>query len=329
MQNEVIVIKDLWKEFKTFKREPGLMSAVSSIFKRKYVTHQALKGVSLNIKKGEIVGLIGPNGAGKSTLIKILSGVLYPSKGEVKVMEFTPWTDRIEYSNHLGVVFGQKSQLWWDLPAIDSFEMNKGIYEIPEKKYRKRLNLMIKLLGVKDFIRKPVRQLSLGERMRCEVILALLHNPKIVFLDEPSIGLDIIAKEKMREFIKTVNKEYGTTFIITTHDMGDIEKLCKRIIIINHGLILYDGSIENVREKFANRKIIDCTFSEPMAIKRFKYKGTSILSRSNYQLILELDLKKAKIKGLIDYLLKKYGEWDDIDIKDPPIEEIIAIIYRK
>jgi len=330
MEKDVIVVKDLRKQFKSFKREAGFLAAVKSIIKRDYTEKDALKRVSLNVKKGEILGLIGPNGAGKSTLIKILSGVMYPTSGEVKVLDFIPWKDRMKYTKHLGVVFGQKSVLWWDLPAIDSFELNKGVYEIPEKDYNARLKSMIELLDVGEFIKKPVRQLSLGERMRCEIIQALLHNPEIVFLDEPSIGLDIIAKEKMRDFIKDINKKYRTTFIITTHDMGDIEKLCKRITIINHGGIVYDGTIEEVRKKFANRKIIDCKFIDPIIAKGFEMRGCKILRRRKHELAVELDLNKNRLRNVVDRLMKKYGaEIEDMAITDPPIEEIISAIYRR
>lgn len=324
-----ISVENISKEFKTYKKEPGLMAALKSILNRKYVSKFALNRVSLKVRKGEILGLIGPNGAGKSTLIKILAGVLYPSSGKVSVIGFTPWEDRTKYTKYLGTVFGQKVQMWWELPAIDSFEMNKGIYEISDKDYDERLRLMIDLLGVEEFIYKQVRQLSLGERMRCEIIQALLHNPKIVFLDEPSIGLDLIAKEKMRNFIKEMNRKYGTTFIITTHDMGDIEKLCERIVMINHGAIVYDGPLEDIRQKFANRKIVECTFSEPQIIRNFNYKGTKIIRRNRHELVLELDLNKATIRGLIDYIIKKCGDWEDIDIKNPPIEEIISLLYKK
>lgn len=327
---EVIKVKNLWRQFKTYKREAGFLAALKSLAKREYIVKDALKGISLSIKKGEIIGLIGPNGAGKSTLIKILSGVLYPTKGEVDVLGFVPWQDRIKYTKDIGVVFGQKTQLWWDIPAIDSFDMNRGMYEVSDEDYKERLDLMAKLLEIEEIMKKPVRQLSLGERMRCEVVQALLHNPKIVFLDEPSIGLDIIAKERMREFILEMNKKHGTTFIITTHDMGDIEKLCERIIIINHGRTIYDGSVKDVRKKFANRKIIHCKFSEPTLVKSSDVGGCRIITRNRHESVIEVDLHKVKLRNVIDNLMRKYGlKIEDMGISEPPIEEIIALIYRK
>ncbi len=327
---KVIDVRNLWRDFKERKRKAGFGAALGALFSRKYETKHALKNISLDVYKGEIIGLIGPNGAGKSTLIKILTGVLYPSKGFVKVLNFVPWKDRTKYVHDIGVVFGQKTQLWWDIPAADTYELHRDLYDVPRKEFDDRLNNMIKMLEVEEVIKKPVRQLSLGERMRCELILCLLHNPKIVFLDEPTIGLDIIAKDKIRYFIKDFNKRYKTTFIVTTHDMSDIERLCKRIIIINRGLIIYDGLINDIRKKFANRKIIDCKFSEPLLAREFNFSGCTILRRRKYQLVLELDLSKARIRDLINYLMTKYGaDIADIDIKEPPIEEIIKLIYKK
>ncbi|MBU0461274.1 MAG: ATP-binding cassette domain-containing protein, partial [Nanoarchaeota archaeon] len=237
----VIEVKNLKKVYKTHKRGEGLLNAFKSIIKRKFEYKHALKGVSFKIDEGEIVGLIGPNGAGKSTTIKALSGILFPTSGTVKVLNYVPWENRVKYVANIGVVFGQKHQLVWDLPPIDTFALNKDIYNIPEADFRRRENHMIELLNLKDVVTTPARDLSLGERMKCQLIAALLHNPKLVFLDEPSIGLDVIAKDLMRDFIVDINKREKTTFIITTHDMQDIERLCKRVIIINHGEIVYDG----------------------------------------------------------------------------------------
>jgi ABC-2 type transport system ATP-binding protein len=326
----VISVKNIWREFKTYKKEAGLWASIKSVINREYITKAALKGINLSVNKGEVLGLIGPNGAGKSTLIKILAGVLYPSNGSVKVIGYEPWKDRMKYTKHLGVVFGQKSSLWWDIPAVDSFELNKGLYEISDEDYDRRLKLMVDLLDAEELINKPVRQLSLGERMRCEIIQSLLHNPEIVFFDEPTIGLDVVAKEKMRNFIKEINQRYGTTFIITTHDMEDIEKLCKRVVVINHGIIVYDGLLKELRRKFANRKIIDCMFSEPILARNFSVKGCRFKERKKHQLILELDLRKNKIRHVIDKIMDKYGNYlEDMIITDPPIEEIISIIYKK
>jgi len=329
LPENVIEIRNLGREFRNYKREGGFIESFKNIFNREYRPFIALRDINLDVKKGEIIGLIGPNGAGKSTLIKILSGVLYPSSGTVKVLGFTPWKDRIRYAKHLGVVFGQKSQLWYDLPAIDSFILNKSLYDIPTSSYNKRLKMMIDLLGIKDLMKKPVRSLSLGERMRCEIVQSLLHNPELVFFDEPTIGLDIIAKERMRDFIKEMNEKYGTTFIITTHDMDDIEKLCKRVVIINYGKIIYDGPLKDIRTKIANRKVLDCKFSEEN-VPPFFMKGCRTISIRPHQRIIELDLSKNNLRKVLDRLMKKYSNsLEDLGIMDPPIEEIIAQIYKK
>ena len=276
---DIIIVKDVWREFKTSKREAGLKAAIKNLFSRKYEKKKALKGVSLNVQKGEIIGLIGPNGAGKSTLIKILTGVMYPSSGYTRVLKYNPWKDRVKYVKDIGVIFGQKGQLWWDIPALDTYELHRELYDIPKKEFDKRLKRMIEELDVEDVVKKPVRQLSLGERMRCELILTLLHNPKIAFLDEPTIGLDVIAKDKIRDFIKEFNQENGTTFVITTHDMSDIEKLCKRVVIINYGLIIYDGLLSEICKRFSNKKVVDCKFSEPILARDFNLEGCKVIRR--------------------------------------------------
>ena len=255
----------------------------------------ALKHADLEVKKGEVIGLIGPNGAGKSTLIKIMTGVLFPTSGDAKILGYVPWDDRVKYVQNIGVIFGQKSQLWWDIPAMDTFELHKDLYGVPEKEFRQRVNYMIGMLDLEELVKKPVRQLSLGERMKCELVLCLLHNPKLVFLDEPTIGLDIISKDKIRYFVKEFNRKYGTTFLITTHDMSDIESLCKRVVIMNHGQIIYDGLLEEIRKRFANKKLIDCKFSDIIK-EGFKLKGCEITKSSDFQMVLEVDLTKCRIK---------------------------------
>jgi len=321
-----ITVKNLKKVYRTHKRGKGMWNAVVSLFNRKYENKHALKGISFNVEEGEVLGLIGPNGAGKSTTIKALSGILYPTSGEVKVIGYVPWKERVKYVKHLGVVLGQKEQLWWDLPAVDTFYMNKEVYQIQESKFKKRLNYMVKLLDVKEVINSPVRDLSLGERMKCKLIAALLHSPKVVFLDEPTIGLDIIARDRLRDFVKEVNQKEGTTFIVTTHDMQDIEKLCKRIIIINCGVIVYDGLLEKLKSTILNNKIVDVKFESK--VKGFRLKGCKVLEKGDYNFVIEADTKVTKIKKVIDYLLLNY-EVADINITDPPIEEIIQRIYKE
>ena len=247
----MIEVKNLTKTFKVSKRDKGLGSAMKSLVSRQYETVHALSDVSFSIDDGEMVGYIGPNGAGKSTTIKIMSGILNPDSGQCVINDRIPWKDRINHVKDIGVVFGQRSQLWWDVPVIDSYELLKDIYKIPYSNYNKTLNELIELLNIGDIIKTPTRQLSLGQRMRCEIGASLIHNPKILFLDEPTIGLDSVSKIAVRNFIKEINKERKTTVILTTHDTQDLDALTKRIILIGKGQVLLDGDLEDLKEKFS------------------------------------------------------------------------------
>ena len=321
----IITVKNLKKVYKTHTRKEGLSNAIKSLFNRKYEYKQALKGISFEIEEGEIVGFIGPNGAGKSTTIKALSGFLYPTSGEVVSLGFTPWKDRVDYVANLGVVLGQKAQLWWDLPAIDTFYLSKDVYGIKERTFKSRLNFMVKLLDLEKGMHTPVRDMSLGERMKCKLVAALLHNPKLVLLDEPSIGLDVIAKDKFRDFIKLVNKKYKTTFIITTHDMQEIERLCKKIIIINNGQIVYDGLLKDIKKKYLSNKFIDVKLETKG--EKFKLRYCKVVEQNEYEIKIEVNTTKIKVKEVINSLLSNY-DVADILISDPPIETIIQQIFR-
>lgn len=265
---EIIEVTGVKKFYKIAKREKGFFQTLKTLFRREYEIKKAVNDISFSIKKGEIVGFIGPNGAGKSTTIKMLSGILYPDAGKVVVNGYIPWKQRKQYVKNIGVVFGQKSQLNWDLPLIESFELMKYIYRIPQKKYEENLEKFTKLLDMESFINQPVRQLSLGQRMRGDIVAALLHSPEIVFFDEPTIGLDVVAKEKIREFIKYINQTEATTIIFTTHDMQDIEKVCERLIIIDLGKKIFDGSIEEIKQKYANSKSIEIPLED--GVKQIK-----------------------------------------------------------
>jgi len=245
----MIELKNINKTFKIARRNSGFREAVKALFKREYTEIQALKDVSFKINDGEMVGYIGPNGAGKSSTIKIMSGILYPDNGECIINGRTPWKDRVNHVREIGVVFGQRSQLWWDVPVIDSFELIKDIYKIPEEIYKNNFDELVAILALEDIIRTPTRQLSLGQRMRCEIAASLLHNPKILFLDEPTIGLDAVSKITVRSFIKNINKERKTTIILTTHDMQDIEALTDRILLIGKGQILLDGTFDELKNR--------------------------------------------------------------------------------
>jgi len=231
------------------QKEPGLRGSFKSLFNRKYYDVKAVDGVSLNIEEGELIGFIGPNGAGKTTTLKVLSGLLYPTSGAVSVLGYTPWERKPEFQKQFSLVMGQKNQLWWDLPAMESFILNKEIYEVPDIQYKKTLDELVELLDVKDFLKIQVRKLSLGQRMKMELIAALIHSPKILFLDEPTIGLDVVMQKKMRDFIKEYNKKYNATIILTSHYMDDVKELCNRVVIIDKGRILFDGALDEIIKK--------------------------------------------------------------------------------
>lgn len=305
----IIEVKNIKKYYKVAKREKGLKATIKNLFHRKYEIKKAVNDISFSIKKGEIVGFIGPNGAGKSTTIKMLSGILYPDEGEIKINGFIPYKQRKQYVKNIGVVFGQKSQLNWDLPLIESFELMKYIYKIPEKVYEANLSKFTELLEMKDFIHQPVRQLSLGQRMRGDIVAALLHSPKIVFFDEPTIGLDVVAKEKIRDFVKYMNETEQTTIIFTTHDMQDIEKVCDRLIIIDTGKKIYDGSIAEIKSKYINSKTIE------------------IWLENGKKEVKTFDVNQTPMNEVMEELFSKY-HIKDISICEPEIDGIVRDIYE-
>ncbi len=325
MENAIIV-KGVSKEFKTKVKNPGLKGAFKSMLRPVYKTVKAVDNLSFEIKKGEIVGFIGPNGAGKSTTIKMLSGILFPTSGRMSVLGFNPQEDRVKLAYKIGTIFGQRQQLSYHLPAIDSFDLFSKIYDLDQKEYEKRRDSLVKLFEIQDLMKTPVRKLSLGERMRCEFVASLLHKPEVLFLDEPTIGLDIIAKKKMREFIKKLNEQEKTTIILTSHDIKDIEELCPRIIVINHGKIVYEGSMDSIKDKIKH-KILELYFEEPVEhLEKMPY--VKIIHQEPYKVIAEIDRTRTSIRKVLDKFLSKY-EIEDIVIEDPPIEEIIEELYRR
>lgn len=324
--DNAIEVDNLNKKFITKQKESGLKGSFKALFKPKYKEIHAVDNISFKIKKGELVAFIGPNGAGKSTTIKMLAGILYPTSGEARVSGFVPWQKRKNLAFKIGSVFGQKPQLWYHLPAIDTFDLLSKIYELDDKEYKKRLDYLVNLFEIQEIINTPVRKLSLGQRMRCEIVGSLLHKPEILFLDEPTIGLDIVAKQKIRELIMELNKKEKVTILLTSHDTQDIEHLCKRIIIINHGKVIYDGPVEKLKQDYLNNKIISIKLEEEF--KGFKLNGVRIVNHEKYSAILEIDTKKISIKKLISELMSKY-EILDITIANTPIEEVIAEIYNK
>ncbi|WP_420490118.1 ABC transporter ATP-binding protein [Neobacillus drentensis] len=319
-------MQNISKSFKVAKRQTGFRQAAKALFYREHTIVDALKDISFSINPGEIVGYIGPNGAGKSTTIKIMSGILVPETGNCSIMGFTPWKDRVQYVQNIGVVFGQRSQLWWDVPVLDSFELLKDIYKVPQQEYQTTLDLLIETLELQNMIHTPVRQLSLGQRMRCEIAASLLHNPKILFLDEPTIGLDAASKIAVRQFIKTINKEKGVTVILTTHDMNDIEALADRVILIGKGSLLYDGQLEELRKQFGAQKTITADFRKYASPIRIPH--ATVLSQSPERVVLCIDTEQANTSEIITQLSNQL-ELIDVTIESQPIEEIILQLYKE
>lgn len=320
-----IEVKNVSKTFKVYTRKSGLKNAFKNFIKREYKLINAVNSISFNVNKGEIVGYIGPNGAGKSTTIKMLTGILKPDKGTIKINNKNPFHDRKDYVKDIGVVFGQKSQLWWDIPVIDSFDLLKDIYKISEEKYEKTKNELIKLLKIENILSSPVRTLSLGQRMRCEIAASLLHNPKILFLDEPTIGLDAISKVEVRNFIKEINKKKKVTVILTSHDLKDIESLTNRVMVIGHGKLLYDGSLTSIKNKYSNTKKLEIVFKTNNKIPTIK--NVNVLEKTKEKVLLEID-KSNSISNVIKEYSKQL-EIKDVNLIEEDIDNIIVKLYKE
>lgn len=320
----MIELKDIEKTYKVKRREAGIGNALKSFVKGNYEEVKALKGVSFKINEGEIVGYIGPNGAGKSTTIKIMCGILVPDSGKCEINGMVPYKNRKEYVKDIGVVFGNRSALWWDVPVEDSFELIKSIYKIPEEKYKSQKEMLIEMLNIEEIIKTPTRQLSLGQRMRCEIASAFLHDPKIVFLDEPTIGLDSVSKIAVREFIKKINKEKKTTIILTTHDTGDIEALTQRIILIGKGKVLVDGNLKGLIKQYSNKEM------------KIKFDGEidnlcdglNVLDKNENEFTVEIDESKISLADSIVEISKK-GKIEDLEISNTSIDNIVARLYKE
>ncbi len=325
---KIIEVKNLNKEFVSKIKLNGFQNSLKALFKPDYQTMKAVDNVSFQVAKGEKIAFIGPNGAGKSTTIKMLTGILYPSSGEIRVDNLVPWQDRKKLAFKIGTVFGQKPQLWYHLPAMDTFYLFGKIYELDQAKFQKRLDFLLDKFQVREFVNQPVRKLSLGQRMRCEMIASLIHQPKILFLDEPTIGLDVVAKQQLREVLNLMNKEEETTIFITSHDAGDLEKIADRVIVIDRGKIIFDGTVKSFKEKYAWYKFIDLQLAESHSNAKLNLKGIKILAQEKLNLKLEVDIKKISVKEVIDKLLNTY-QVEDITIAEMPMEEIIANIYEK
>jgi len=319
-----IVVDNLVKTFRIAERRPGIWGALAGLARRRYRTITALDRISFSLEEGELVGYIGPNGAGKSTTVKILSGILVPDSGEVKVLGKTPWQNRVETVRKLGVVFGQRTQLWWDLPVVESFDLLRDIYRVPQAEHKRTRDELIDLLDLAGLLDTPVRQLSLGQRMRCDLAAALLHRPKILYLDEPTIGLDAVSKLAVRDFVKKLNRERGVTVILTTHDMDDIETLCERVLVINEGSILTDGPLQDLRAAVTTeRRLIVDLLDEDGQISD---PDAEIIAREGRRVTLRFYPKRVSPAELIARITARH-EIHDLFVENPPIEEIIARVY--
>ena len=320
----IVETRDLRKVFRTRKRTPGTLGALRSFFSHEYEDRLAVDDVSFEIEPGELVGYIGPNGAGKSTTIKMLTGILVPTSGDVRVAGLVPWKQRKENARNIGVIFGQRSQLYWDLPLAESFELLRAIYGVPPDEYRRNLNEFIEILEMGDFLRTPVRQLSLGQRMRGDFAAALLHSPRIVYLDEPTIGLDVVAKEAIREFIARINAERGATIILTTHDLADVERLCRRIVLIDHGTLIYDGDIDRIKSEYGKFRTLIVRFSEP--VEKPQLDGAQLAGVENSSARFRFDRNLQRADLLVRQASERYRV-EDVSLEEPDLESIIRRIY--
>ncbi len=321
---KIIEVRKLHKSFELKQKKAGLLGGLFSLFGAKSKKVVAVDNISFSVNEGEIVAFIGPNGAGKSTTIKMLTGILYPTSGEIDVLGFNPALNRENLAYHIGSVFGQKPQLWYHLPPRETYNLFYRIYELDEKKFKERLNFLVGQFEIQNLLDVPVRKLSLGQRMRCEIVAALLHQPKIIFLDEPTIGLDVIAKQKIREVIKYLNEKEKVTIFLTSHDAGDIESLAQRTIVINHGKILFDDTTEKFKKNYIKKKSVELIFEK--AIDNFDFSEGVVVEQSKYNVKIELDSTK-KLQDLLIYATQNF-DIKDVNISDPPMEEIIADIYR-
>jgi len=318
-----ISVSSLKKYYRVQEKEEGVFGSIKSLFERKYKDVKAVDGISFEVGEGELVGFVGPNGAGKTTTIKCLSGLFYPTAGEVSVLDFVPWKREMEFLRQISFVMGQKNQLWWDLPAMETFYLNKEIYEIPDNQFKETLNELVELLEVKDILRVQVRKLSLGQRMKCELIAALLHRPKVLFLDEPTIGLDVVMQKKVRDFIKEYNRRFKATILLTSHYMSDVEELCRRVLIIDKGKLVFDGQFSEIIQRYADHKLISLTLSKEVDPKILSTLGE--VKEFNYPKIVYF-VKRDQVSRVASLVLEKLPV-ADLDIEEPAIEDIIRELF--
>jgi ABC-2 type transport system ATP-binding protein len=324
--NAIIQVEELHKHFKVSKHHRGTLGTLRNLITREYTLVRAVDGVSFEIQPGELVGYIGPNGAGKSTTIKMLAGLLVPTGGKLEVKGFNPWKQREKYVANIGAVFGQRTTLWWDLPVIESLELLQHIYSVPKDKFRRNLSEFREMLELDAFLNTPVRSLSLGQRMRADIAAALLHNPTLLFLDEPTIGLDVVAKERIRKFIQHINQEHGTTVILTTHDLSDVERLCERVMIIDEGRLLYDGRLEGLKEQFGGKRNLIVYLAE--GYPNVAIEGAEVISKDGLQVTYAFERNTITASELIGRLSDQFRV-QDLEVREPDIEETVRRIYEQ
>jgi ABC-2 type transport system ATP-binding protein len=327
--DSLIYAHDLSKHFRTFRRREGVWGSIQNLFVRDYHIVAAVDRVSFSIERGEMVGYIGPNGAGKSTSIKMLTGILVPTSGETRVNGFIPYRQRRQYVRTIGVVFGQRTQLWWDIAVIESFKLLRRIYDVSERDFDARMERFNEILNIRDYLHTPVRKLSLGERMRCDLAAALLHNPPLLFLDEPTIGLDVVAKDHIRQFLRAINREFCTTVLLTTHDLDDIEELCRRIMIIDQGRLLYNGQLDDLKQKLLRTKQIKFALkdrAQAQGIAQFARDGMQLEQVDELTFRLRFDRTKVVTADLVRQILAAV-EVRDLLIEDESIEDVVKRIY--
>lgn len=322
---KAVSVRRLKKYYQVHEKEPGVLASFTSLFARQYKDVKAVDSISFEIDEGELVGFIGPNGAGKTTALKCLSGLLFPTSGQVQVLGFTPWEKREDFLKEIALVMGQKNQLLWDLPPMETFVLNKEIYEIPEREFKRTLRGLTRLLDVEGVLKIQVRKLSLGQRMKCELIASLLHGPKVLFLDEPTIGLDVVMQKVIRDFIKEYNRRFTSTILLTSHYMGDVAELCRRVIIIDKGKIIFDGALSEIVKRFAPEKILSATFSREFDLKKLDKIGR--IEELNFPKVT-IAVKREVVSVAAAELLRSFPV-DDLNIEEVPIENIIRQVFTR
>ena len=328
MTEALVRVRGLTKVFRGYRREEGLAAALKSLVRRVSTEILAVSDVTFSIQPGEMVGYIGANGAGKSTTIKMLTGILTPTSGEVLCNGFVPYRDRTRYVATIGVVFGQRTQLWWDIAVVESFRLLKEIYGLSDSEYRERMDLFDRVLGISSYLRQPVRKLSLGERMRCDLAASLLHRPPLLFLDEPTIGLDIVAKASVREFLQEINREEGTTVLLTTHDLSDIETLCRRVIVIDHGKLLFDGALSQLRDRILPVTAVVFDVKTLPDTEQLSGNGLGVREIASHRYQVDIDRRLMSPASAIKEIVNRF-DVADISIEEPQIEDVVKRIYRE